>query len=427
LGGINARTIELLQIGDIHYNSADLEKPLADIKDKCFSDKLVGHMRMSEFSYIIKELLNEPTDNVCALLICGDLSTYGLIEGYKNCLSFLNQRLMRFYNKFGKGNVLIAPGNHDIARENYSDNSVYPKFDPMSKALKECDFSDVPVLVTKNLEFKDQFSDKITIVMINSCIGCGERRYYHEKIREIIPRIVSSGSIEEFEDLDTPMFWGQCIDDIMHDTDLADDKNLPIILTHHNLLTMKKNRVAMYTELINSGSMRESLLSLGKPILYLHGHIHDNPIEIIQSSRFEDAKIISISAPLLVPSKLYKDNKFGYNRIKIVFNGGNVPIGCEIIQHEFLNGSHKKHESKIRFWNPPKTFALASERSKCFLNLIEGEQYLSELLLKANGSYEAIYTEMDIVESIEELSWLGLVDYKKNKPATTGVVRKVVQ
>ena len=183
----------------------------------------------------------------------------------------------------------------------------------------------------------------------------------------------------------------------------------------------------MYTELLNSGSMRECLLSLEKPVLYLHGHIHDNPIEIIQSPRFNNAKIISISAPLLIPSKLYKDNKFGYNRIKVIFSQGNVPIGCEIIQHEFSNGSHIKQESKIRFWSPPRTLALASKDSKYLLGLIEGEQYLSNLLSKANENREQAYLEEDLVESIEELCWLGLVEYKKNKPILTGTVCKVVQ
>jgi hypothetical protein len=223
------------------------------------------------------------------------------------------------------------------------------------------------------------------------------------------------------------MFWDDCIDDINKDLSLKNDKNLPIILTHHNLLTMKKNRIAVYTELLNGGRMRECLLRLGKPVLYLHGHTHDNPIEIIQSPRYKDSKIICVSAPLLFPNNIYKDNKFGYNRIKIMFSQRNIPIGCEIIQHEFFNGNHNKHISKIRFWTPPRTNALASQEGKTLLKLIEEDQYLSELFEKYNEDNKTGFNEDEMIELVEELDWLGLVEYKESKPALAGSVCKVVR
>lgn len=425
MGGISAKTIELLQIGDIHFDCADDKRVMADIKDKGFADKLAEPMRISEMGYIIKEFMKEPLDNISAILMCGDLTTSGSMDGYRKCLDFFSRRLAKF--KHGKNNILIVPGNHDIARKNFSDNYLIPKFLPIIEALTDGNFPDFPILILKNYELKDQLLNKVTVVMINSCIGCGERRYYPKEFSEIIPKIASIDSTEVFEDLDTPMFYQDCIEDLNKDLSLKNDKNLPIVLTHHNLLTMKKNRIAVYTELLNGGSMRECLLRLRKPVLYLHGHIHDNPIEIIQSPQYIDSKIIIVSAPLLFPNSKYKDNKFGYNRIKIMFSQSNDPIGCEIIQHEFLNGNHNEHLWKIRFWTPPRTNALVSSKGGALLKLIGEEQYLTELYEKYNKDNTARITEDELIELVKELDWLGLVEFKESKPPLSGSVCKVVR
>ena len=58
---------------------------------------------------------------------------------------------------------------------------------------------------------------------------------------------------------------------------------LSVIVAHHNLLPQRLPRLAPYTELVNGGALRASLGELGKPVLYLHGHIHEDPIEILRS------------------------------------------------------------------------------------------------------------------------------------------------
>jgi hypothetical protein len=427
MGGIVARTIELLQIGDVHFDSADEKKGVSDVKDRGFAEKLTEPMRISEINYIIQELMKESWENIRAILMCGDLTTFGNMDGYKRCLEFFSQRLLKFCSKFGKESILIVPGNHDIIRENFSEKSFFPKFMPIIKALNDGNFSEFPILILKKCELEDELLNKVIVVMINSCIGCGERRYYPKEISKVIPKAVSKSSIEDFEKLDTPIFYHKCIEDITNDIYLKNDKCMPIILTHHNLLTMRKNRIAVYTELLNGGGMRECLLSLGKPVLYLHGHIHDNPIEIIQSPQYSDAKVICVSAPLLFPNSMYKDNKFGYNRIKIMFNQNNIPIGCEIIQHEFYNGIHNKHLWKIRFWMPPRTNALVSQKGKELLGLIDDEKYLTDIWQNYKKDNKAEFTEREMIELIEELDWLGLVEYKECKPPLTGSVRKVVR
>ncbi len=36
-------------------------------------------------------------------------------------------------------------------------------------------------------------------------------------------------------------------------------------------------RIAPYTEVVNGGNVRRRLTNCGKPVVYLHGHIHDDP------------------------------------------------------------------------------------------------------------------------------------------------------
>lgn len=173
----------------------------------------------------------------------------------------------------------------------------------------------------------------------------------------------------------------------------------------------------MYTELINSGYMREKLLSLGRPILYLHGHIHDNDIEIIQSPIYEDSKIICISAPLLMPIKNNKNNKFGFNKIKLVFSQSKRPIGCEIEQFKFEDGRIKTSTSRIRFLNFPETIEQATGDEIRILELIREEKMV--FLFRLREAYrERFKVEIDmdnLHKLIEELDWLGLVNYDRDE------------
>lgn len=417
----------MLHIGDIHYNHIDKESVLSELKDKQVSRNLAKALPERNYKYIIEDLLKEMGKSPTAILFSGDLSTKGLIGTYKECLRFLRKSIPdEFFTGSKNQSIFIAPGNHDIDRTKFTDEDITPKFRPMIDALKEIDFPEIPLSKNKVVEFNEEPSGKILIIVINSCIGCGERRYYPEPLQAIIAQLQASDDIQLYEDIDTPMFNTDNIKDIVNYIKSTDDKCLPIILTHHNLLTMRKPRVEMYTELLNSGYMRESLLGLGRPILYLHGHIHDNPVEIIQSGRNKDSKIICISAPLLLPIKDF--TKFGYNTIKIHYSQNKNPLGCEIIHHEFIDGDHKRIESRIRFRDPPNTLGFVSERGKKLLELIKSDKlsYLGDLLKMANEAYGWGISEIEIEKLVDELDWLGLVEYFRNNPTSSRAVHKVI-
>lgn len=409
--------IELLHIGDIHYDFRDTDATSIDLKDQQFPEILRDILPEMPYQIILKDLSKELFNYPEALLMSGDLSTYGNMDIYRECLEFIKERVPPNYLE-EKNKLFLAPGNHDIDHTLFSRDSLFQKFDPILNALAEKGFPKVPVNKIESTELKTEYGTLILII-INSCLGCGERRYYPEELQEVIFKYINAriNSKKNYEDIDTPIFQREDIDSIIDLINSKDKSYIPIILTHHNLLTMRKLRIAMYTELINSGYMREKLLSLGRPILYLHGHIHDNDIEIIQSPIYEDSKIICISAPLLMPIKNNKNNKFGFNKIKLVFSQSKRPIGCEIEQFKFEDGRIKTSTSRIRFLNFPETIEQATGDEIRILELIREEKMV--FLFRLREAYrERFKVEIDmdnLHKLIEELDWLGLVNYDRDE------------
>ena len=435
------REITLLHIGDIHYESIDKEERPVDIKDKQFPLTLTGILPKTNYQAVIKALREEFEKSPLAILISGDLSTKGKIEGYINCLMFLKELVppIFFDNKpFQK--LFIVPGNHDINRDLVSEHSFFPKFQPINKALEEKNFPKIPC---PDAEFEELYKESVgsvLIVTINSCIGCGERRFYPDKIKDAISESLNHGEGEKdneellefcYEDIDTPIFADKDIDNMIRYIESTNKKCLPIILTHHNLLPQRTPRVAMYAELINSGYIREKLLRLNRPILYLHGHIHDDPIEIIQSTRYENSRIICISAPLLFPNKKYKTRKFGFNKIKIIYSHKGTPLGCKISFYNIYEGHKEEKEERVRFFEPPYVIDDETEGEKAILSAILHSInkliYLGDLegkVKKENGENLPIE---EIERFVEQLSWLGLVEYKPIKDnVKLGFVSKVI-
>ena len=412
----------MLHIGDIHYNHIDKDDRPVDRKDLQFPESLNEILPEKSYQTIIKSFMYAIGEPPLAILLSGDLSTYGKIDGYKDCLRFLKKRIpANFFDSEPFQKLFIVPGNHDIDRKKVSDDSLYCKFKPIQESLEEEKFPEVPVPDLKTEKLCQDPSCSVLVISINSCIGCGERRYYPEKIRDAISKSLDCNEEENmelcYEMIDTPVIKDEDIGKMVHCIQ-SDENILPIILTHHNLLPQKRPRIAMYTELLNSGYIREKLLMLNRPIIYLHGHLHDDPIEIIQSPRYEKAKIICISAPLLFPNTKDETKKFGFNKIKIICGEHEVPIGCEITYHRPTEANVDKKEERIRFLGPPDTIALATPEDKDILrcineNMSNVNMYLSDLRGKVNEEYGKNLSIGEIEESVDRLSWLGLVDYKR--------------
>jgi len=428
----------LIQIGDIHYQYIDNSNLPLDRKDKNFPKKLIDVLPKPIIQTILKDLLKEINQNSVGIFICGDLTTYGQIDFYLDCLSFLKDRIpVSFFIKETDKRIFIVPGNHDIDRDLVEDDEFLPKFTPIKYALKTNGFPDIPYpkIIVEN--YPKNSKRKILVLAINSCLGCGERRYYPDSIKEELSKLLDYRSKGEkngifkdicYENLDTPLISTEDIDKVFNSIDSFNNNCLPIILTHHNLLPQRIPRIDIYTELINSGYLREKLLELDRPILFLHGHIHDDPIEIIQSSIYKDGRIICISAPLFAPSSKYLESKIGFNKIRIIYGEFNVPIGCEVTLYRLDKMNYwKSKKVRIPLRNPQRSIVFADDISRQILSIIDNQMYVGDL----KNEYKKIFLKSislkNLSSALEQLDWLGLIEYDQNDaPIASKIVRKVI-
>ena len=430
----------LLHMGDIHYPDIDKDKCPVDLKDPQFPERLEGIFTKKSYSIILQELLEEvhkDEKSPIAILISGDLTTYGDMEIYQNCLSSMKKRIPgEFCKKAKPQRLFIVPGNHDIDRTLFSESSLAPKFEPIIKALKANGFPEIPFPTVKMEELSVNSSGELFIISINSCWGCGERRHYPERIKDALSKLFDypeeKDAKEEimklcYENIDTPIFSDEDINKVVKSIESIDGHCLPVIITHHNLLPQRAPRVAIYTELINSGHMRERLLQLDRPIIYLHGHIHDDPIEIIRSPRYKNSCLICISAPLLMPNKRYQSPKSGFNKIRIIYEDQGTPIGCEITLFRLADAGDKvdKKTERVSFLDPAHSEPFADVNDKKILNFIPSKEiYLKDLKTEIEKNEGESFEIAEIEKRIDALSWLGLVEYTRRNEKTIEI-RKV--
>lgn len=409
-----------LQIGDIHYPDIKRDVPISNIKDPRFPPRLIEILPPSSFNVILKDFLIELDKDPKAIFFAGDLTSRGQIDGYKDCLEFIKEKIPQNYFDINPvQRLFIVPGNHDVDRKNVSSESLLIKFKSINKCMENINFPKIPTddIITEN--FNKDHSVKILLIGMNSCVGCGEIEYIPKEIKSIFLELFDKIDKEDNEsniellntlnnNLDTPLISAKDIDDMFRYIDEKIDY-LPIILIHHNILPQNRPKIAIYSELLNSGYFREKLLTLNRPILILHGHLHDDPIEIIYSPKYIHSKIICISAPLFFHNTQDNSNKVGYNKIKIISSNNGQPIGCEIEHHLFNGTGIIKSTEKINFWTPPESIAFSSIDDRKILSYICGQkQYLNDIKEKNNATAQPI-NEVDLINSIERLSWLGLV------------------
>jgi hypothetical protein len=386
---------------------------------------------------ILKDLIKELNQDPKGIFICGDLTTYGDLSVYNDCLTFLKNRiLLTFFKNKSDTKIFIVPGNHDIDRNLVKESSLDPKFIPISTALSNNGFPNIPhphIIVEC---YPKKSKNKILVLAVNSCLGCGEKIYYPAGIKNELSKLIDykkKGKKEEifkdirFDTLDSPLIQTEDIEKIVESIKSCNNC-LPIIITHHNLLPQRTPRIDIYTELINSGYLRNSLLELNRPILFLHGHVHDDPIEIIQSCKNKDARIICISSPLLFPSLKYTKSKIGFNKIRIVFGKYNTPIGCEVSLFRLDKVDHWKSEViRIPLRNPQRSIVFADDESKKILRLIENQLYVADLIEKYKKKYNNSISNKNLTDCLDQLNWLGYIEYEPNDASLeSGNITRVI-
>ena len=409
------QTISVLQIGDVHFPDSR-DKRLLDLKDKSM-DALVANAAPHTLTKVVRALAkiisHEP---ISALLLCGDLTTAGDLPNYSDCVKYLVDVLR--LDSADKNNVHVVPGNHDVSRALCTDKGALnrQKFAPLQSAWME-NYDDV--IVTQGVRGSDvsDSSRSVRIMSLNSCVGCGEWRMLPENIRNELGEVLAglrskdpkAAFAIEGQQLDTPMFDNDDIEELHGQIKSLDSHVIPVVLAHHNLLPQQLLRVELYTELINSGQLRSALSSIGRPIVYCHGHIHTDPIETIIDGSVRNSQLICVSAPLL---------EAGFNELKFYFSRTDAPIGLEIIGYRLdTNGTIRDSiRRRIPFANRAKF--LTSELECLRGCLTVDRTRFSELQNTMNLANPGEVDAANLVELLHEAEWLGMleIDNMNEKP-----------
>jgi len=406
------RSFKLIQIGDIHFPEAK-EKRNYDYKDHGFPRDLADICSPNPIQFVMRKILDIITNKFDSVLFTGDLTSYGDISGYINCLKYLKDSIFFKLSDPSK-EISVVPGNHDInSSACLKDTSgIYDKFQPLLHQWQIINFDVLSVKDFRKVTIKNCFDCSANIYSINSCLGCWEKDYLPEAVRDKISifrneyhKDVDSKIFFQLfgVQLNTPAFNADDINKLSTDIQNSDNIIFPIVLSHHNILPQTSPRIEIYTELINSGFSRYSFLSCNRPIIYCHGHIHKASVEIVQHPDYVNSKLICISAPKL---------SNGFNVIDIQYNSQHIPLGCIIYFYDFSEGILKlPKEIRIPFHNYIEFEKTPNQDLLKIVNLVD----------KSGGSRftalrDACATKLDRKPQIDSLAnllleaeWFGFV------------------
>lgn len=396
--------IRIIQVGDLHLPLALTERKTIDDKDRAFPVQVKKTISSSPTKTVYKNLYDQIiSEKYDAILFMGDLTDKGNLANYAGAVNFLAQAL-----QIGRGRrnehqkVGFVPGNHDIDRRLSSLPDLREKFRPLNEALTSAGLPALPISNEIELNIS-KVSAHTKVVLMNSCWGCGAKEFipdvFRDSISEAIRSTLGEGGEKELaqyynRQLDTPAFSNESVTRIHQARLNTPEDTLEVYVAHHNLLPQRFPRLAPYTELVNSGAMRATLTSGTKPTIYLHGHIHEDPIEIIRTP--EGANLISISAPMSAD---------GFNVIEVAFTETGLPLSCTITPWRFnpagifssvspmrvslLSGRRRSRNSSVpdllrfilergsAFWEEIKNHTPQFFRDQTDALLIEGLEHLS--------------------------------------------------
>lgn len=325
-----AKSVRILQIGDIHLPEWPTEHSPIDDKDKNFSREIKADLVNQPLRSILKRI-NElaASSSIDAAVCVGDFTTRGATNQIRPAVEIMHHLLTDHYAPRPTAKFAV-PGNHDVSKTDALEKGPIEKFHPLESALS--DFGWPPPPIDDCLRYQIETADglRLPIHLLNSSIGSWSTHLLPTSIADQINNADPSGqaislnqdetearhalglsqskpysSIEDqvYDQMDTPYFPASALETLKGYMEETDDDTV-LVVAHHNLLPQTIPRITHYSELLNAGQVRRFFQNANKTVIYLHGHIHDDPVERVakisaQVNQNNDAEIISISAPVV--------------------------------------------------------------------------------------------------------------------------------
>lgn len=241
---------------------------------------------------------------------------------------------------------MAVPGNHDINRRAIVNGQpLETKFAPLLKSWQDVfgssNFLTVGLPTPTDLPLRpdDSTDPSVRFLPLNTCYLCGEYRAFPEEIREkvvgLLQALKETMPGDQFERLtseqiDCPAACRDHVISLEQHIRGAKPSSVSVVIGHHPLFAQPMPRIDGYNELLNAGYLRETVLETRRNVLYLHGHIHQDPVLLVNSPLRGSHRIIHISAPALTD---------GFNLVRVYFSQEtDQPLGVELVQYRF--GDH---------------------------------------------------------------------------------------
>jgi predicted MPP superfamily phosphohydrolase len=410
------KCVKLLQVGDIHFPEAR-ERTFADLKDDAFPASVSSKVTIRPLQNIVRKIANQCDSGIDGILFCGDLTSKGSIDGYKKCIQYLTKFLeIDNPTKWPPAHFHVVPGNHDVCRDlcNSTDDDLLKKFEPLRSAWKDVKLAESFTFNFRRTDLVSREGCRAALFSLNSCIGCGEIRQLPKEIRhelaEVLKNYESTHGLEKAfdvigEKLDTPAFIVDDIDKVYYDVNSLDDDVIPIVLAHHNILPQVLPRISIYTEVLNAGVVRSRLSKCSRPVIYCHGHIHANPIELVsQSGHNKHSGLTCVAATELL---------YGFNIITIEYAKNGIPIGCivDIFGIQDDGSVDKLKSERISLQLSRNAEKVCSADTLTFLSCIPADfTRFGTALDEVRKRVGANIHKRTLADALLEAEWLGIVE-----------------
>jgi Calcineurin-like phosphoesterase len=402
--------LRIIQLGDLHYKADDSTSAIDD-KDPAISRSLVSAITPNPLEDNLRTAILMSKNYACdAVIAMGDVVDKGHKEFYADGVHLLLDAFVA--DDELRNRTILLPGNHDINRADAL-IGIPNKFDHINVVARAMGLPAIAVDQVTLLPLKRGICSAPLFAM-NSCVGCGERRSLPERIGAGIEKLISDQMgartadphvfpdmlSQYYEQLDTPAFSDNAINSLRDLTSDPDTKDAPlfIVAAHHNLLPQAQPRIAPYSELLNAGQLRNLLLEFQRPVIYLHGHIHTDPVEIVYHPARDSALLVTISAPEL---------RRGFNIIEILFNKDGRAFGCRVREFRISEGGKPTEHHTIRIPFYRHVQQAMSQLNGAIIKIVYETShplYWPDLVkqLKQTGIN---VPQGDLEQAIRELSW----------------------
>ena len=334
-------SIRILQIGDIHLPEWQESQSDVDRKDKAFSKEIADDLSHPRLRGVLKRLHDIANHGeIDCVAVMGDLTSWGKTEFLSPAVDIVDTLVRR---TDGSRPLMIGvPGNHDVDKAEAAVLGKAGKFKSFSSAFESRGWMRPPTEDCVSLTLKSRGGRSVASLLVNTSIGSWSTHFlpgklageYSENALGKAPLDISPDARKDvgaatngsghdrseqlFLQMDTPYISQRSVA-TLSDKLLETDGSTAIVVAHHNLLPQRIPRILPYGEMLNGGYFRQLLHSSNRNIVYLHGHIHEDPIEVIsvpgnKVSGKDERKILTVSAPALSD---------GFNEITLFFGADN--------------------------------------------------------------------------------------------------------